>query len=568
MSSLRGFADFHSHPMAHLGFGGKVLAGAPYSDRGLADALANCEGVGRAHNPTSYAGALMGWFIRGMSEKHGPCGAPTFRDWPTHETLYHQQMYVDWLERAHRHGLRLLCALAVNTELLARKCGAVRYSDYNMIDSQVRELRRFVAWARKLSTDAGRAPWLDIAKSPAEARQIIGRGELALIVGVEVDTLESLARHEGNDEPTHLAEGPSLPTRSLWNKPLQTGELARVFECLEDFGVSMITPVHVADNSFGGAAIYDDSFDLLNEWLRREPYEEIIDSTVSFELGRRPLLGVMRKLAGLRERRPYVQVGAGQGHANSKGLTELGKVFLREAMKRGLIIDIDHMSARAIDDALSVAKELRYPVISSHSSFRELGLTRAEAPDGAGLRHESMKTPEQVDAILSLGGVVAPITNQHRCRSHGDTVANDCEGSSKTYAQAFLYAYDAIQKKGKGGLGFGTDFNGFAGQPGPRYASGGQPDSQRVRYDDPDSPAFFDGKPLGRSVLQGRARPFDLNVDGLAHFGMLPDFIEDLRKIHVPNGAIDLLFNSAEAFVGMWESCRTRSAELSVRPTG
>ena len=46
-------------------------------------------------------------------------GWPDFVIWPRFTTLVHQQAYVDWLYRAYQGGLRLICCLAVNNELLA-----------------------------------------------------------------------------------------------------------------------------------------------------------------------------------------------------------------------------------------------------------------------------------------------------------------------------------------------------------------------------------------------------------------------------------------------------------------
>jgi microsomal dipeptidase-like Zn-dependent dipeptidase len=569
-TSIRGFADLHTHPMAHLGFGGKVVAGAPWHEGGLSQALANCQGVGGAHNPTGNKMALLAAFIRGISEAHGPCGMPTFLDWPQHQTIYHQQMYIDWLRRSHANGLRLVCALVVNNELLARECGAVRYSDFNMLESQITGLRQFVEYARKVCLDAGVAPWVEIADSPAAARAIIADGQLAIVIGVEIDTLESLARHVpgGNDEPSHLPAGPSLPTRGLRSSPFVSSEIAAVLDVLARFGVSMITPVHLADNSLGGAAIYDDRFDILNCWLRGNYYPAQMDSSVEFQLGRNKVLfELMRLMVGLPPR-SYAGLGWVNGHANQNGLSPVGAQFIVEAMKRGLIIDVDHMSAKTTDAVLSLASTHQYPVVSSHSSFRELGLKRSETPNPLGFSHEGMKTAAQVEGILALGGVVAPLTNQHQCRSHGSAVANDCDGSSKSFAQAFLYAVDKVAALGKGGVALGSDFNGLGQQPGARYAAGApaQDPSQRVRYDDLSAPAYFTGQPLSRNLLPGRSRPFDLNVDGLAHHGLLADFIEDLRQIKVPTAAIDTLFNSAEAFVGMWETCRSRAQVLSAAP--
>lgn len=558
---VRGFADLHSHPMAHLGMGGKAIAGAPWSAKGHADALANCQGSGRPHDVFNHP--LLASLVRGLMEAHGPCGYPTFADWPKHTTLFHQQMYVDWVKRAYTHGLRLLCALVVNNELMARQFGAVRYSDFNMLESQLNGLAAFVKYVHDVCDAAGVPRWLDLARSPAEARALIANGQLAIVVGVEVDTLDSLARHVpgGNDEPTHLGPGPSLPTRDLNQTALSASEVDLVLDTLVAKGVSMVTPMHLADNSFGGTALYDANFDLLNRWLRGSYVKVRADGAIAFQLKDSLALKAAR-LALKLEDPNYGQYAWVAGHANQQGLTPRGREFLLGAMRRGLLIDVDHMSEAMTDDALALALTHQYPVLSSHSSFRDLGHTRAESSNPLHWTHEGMKTKDQVDDILSLGGLVAPITNQHRCKAHGAQVPNTQDGTSRTWAQAFLYAAERVQQNGKGGVALGTDFNGFAQQPGPRFRRGQALDGTEVRYDDPLHLTFFTHEQLSRQKLPKRARAFDLNFDGLAHYGLLPDFLEDLRRVGVPDGALDELFNSAERFLQCWETCLARAPHV------
>jgi hypothetical protein len=45
---------------------------------------------------------------------------------------------------------------------------------------------------------------------------------------------------------------------------------------------------------------------------------------------------------------------------------------------------------------------------------------------------------------------------------------------------------------------------------------------------------------------------YDINVDGVAHYGMIPDWIADLRQIAGAEIITDL-FNGAEGYLDMWE---------------
>ena len=107
------------------------------------------------------------------------------------------------------------------------------------------------------------------------------------------------------------------------------------------------------------------------------------------------------------------------------------------------------------------------------------------------------------------------------------------------------------------------DMNGFASQASPRYGSeacnraapaANQDPSDVVKY-----PFDLHGLPgqLGPNVTGERT--FNINCDGLAHVGMLPDFVEDLRKIGVDDGHLEPLFRSAEAYVSLWERAERQS---------
>jgi hypothetical protein len=61
--------------------------------------------------------------------------------------------------------------------------------------------------------------------------------------------------------------------------------------------------------------------------------------------------------------------------------------------------------------------------------------------------------------------------------------------------------------------------------------------------------------PLRRHVFG--YRDFDINVDGVAHYGMLPDLLQDVANSHSRPAEIGTyfqpLFSSAEEYIQMWE---------------
>ncbi len=59
-------------------------------------------------------------------------------------------------------------------------------------------------------------------------------------------------------------------------------------------------------------------------------------------------------------------------------------------------------------------------------------------------------------------------------------------------------------------------------------------------------------------------RDFDINVEGVAHYGLLPDFWQDLINIGITHKELSALFRSAEAYIEMWETIEKRAEELKV----
>jgi microsomal dipeptidase-like Zn-dependent dipeptidase len=160
----------------------------------------------------------------------------------------------------------------------------------------------------------------------------------------------------------------------------------------------------------------------------------------------------------------------------------------------------------------------------------------------------------------------------------GSTVPNDCVRSSKTWAQSYQYALSVLGEAGAGGVALGTDFNGLNQQPGPRYgpeaAYGLQNDALRHKrravqqmLQKQKPPLPYEGTMYGTQVpfVPSRAgsRVFDFNTDGLAHIGLLPDFIRDLLHVGMTDAQLQPLFSSAEAFLRMWERCEAQGAALA-----
>ncbi|GGS27492.1 discoidin domain-containing protein [Actinokineospora fastidiosa] len=198
-------------------------------------------------------------------------------------------------------------------------------------------------------------------------------------------------------------------------------------------------------------------------------------------------------------------------HCNVHGLSALGEHMVRGMMERGMLIELDHMSVKAADRTLDILEEADYPgVVSSHS----------------------WSDPKLFPRIYALGGMVAQY-------GHG----------AGAFAEEWRRSEPVRDQYGVDGYGFGIDANGIGGLPGPR--AGGDP----VTY--PFTSA--DGSVRVERYTMGE-RTWDMNTDGMAHYGLMPDWIEDIRKVA---GAeiVDDLVRGAESYL------RTmRAAEAHVPP--
>lgn len=96
-----GVADLHAHFFNYLGFGGRVLHGAPWAPNGIRQALRSC----RSNHGEGARGISTGLL---PEPPHLTSGYPNFEGWPRYDTLIHQQAYVDWIRRAWQGGIRLV----------------------------------------------------------------------------------------------------------------------------------------------------------------------------------------------------------------------------------------------------------------------------------------------------------------------------------------------------------------------------------------------------------------------------------------------------------------------------
>lgn len=585
---LWGWADLHTHPMSNLAFGGKLFHGAPDSggtslmpgievppntgcrfDVPAADISEALSQDGPTHGDAFQS--KCGDFVRnafiklieamtdGAQQQPGDAnGYPDFGNWPRWNDITHQKMWWEWIKRARDGGLRVMVALAHNSRVLGETVlvghpgGPVSgvTDDASSADLQIREIAAFV----NHHTDV-----MELAMTSADLYRIVQRGHIAVVLGIEVDNLGDF-----NDK-----------------QQVNTQAIDAEIDRLYGNGVRYIFPIHLTDNVFGDTALYDDLFGMANFretgkfWTVgcSRPGDQVSWHSFGIPAGFPSPPG-----APAPPRAPDCP-GAGtsdpnaEGNVNTRtpgGLTSLGQYAVKAMMKQGMIIDIDHMSNAAVETTLQIAEGVSrgvvgggYPIMSGHSGVRNV----------ANFNRENSRTPEQLKRIACLGGMFGLGTDGAK--------ATDW---AREYAQAFGLMNGVFSPPntsqtpgacvnaslGQGMVAFGTDMNSLVKTPRPtmvEFAPGDVP-----RFADiynANNPANTDNPLLPvQPKSQTGTRVWDYNIDGVAQYGMLADFVKDVRTAPTSQAMAgkDLvdnhLLHSADYFYRMWQKVEAQKRNV------
>ena len=517
-----GFADTHTHLFANLAFGGDLFWGSPFGDE--ESALRKC-----------YLGHGLTFGV----PLHRRSGYNTYDGWPSWNTQIHQQMYSNWLYRAFQGGLRLMVMLAVNSELLCRAAHGTeaKCKDWESVPSQLQSARDMESYLARHGS-----AWFHVVASAAEARATINRGQLAVVLGIEADEVFDCRR------PHSCTEAEIRATLQRYYK----------------LGVRHFFPIHLADNQFGGMALFPAraNFNFVNKFMNSKwlSVESCAEVGIEFDMNRAGGSSIANAF-GLTHHLGYFgrppQYAVRPGHCNSQGLTPMGRFLMRELFAQGFIVDVDHMSRKAVDEALTIAEEMQEPVIAGHTTV--LGALRGQRRSEYAKSDEQLRRISAVNGMVSIGLAEVPLANE--LTQTNALPKNNCSSSSAAWAQPYLYAVSRLGGADTAVVGVATD-QAFINLVGPRFGpdacNGGaraeradQGTSGRLSY---PIPILSPGRPLQVNASRQGTRTFDFNTDGMAHIGMYPDFFADLLTIGVTAGDLQPVFRSAERYIRVWQS--------------
>lgn len=440
------------------------------------------------------AGALFENLTGGADGTHDPVGYPTFAHWPKYNSLSHQQNYYAWMERAWRGGVRVMVNDLVTNGLICSILPRDRGCN-EMASIRLQAQKTYELQTYVDNMYGGPGKgWFRVVKTPEELRSVVAAGKLAVVLGVE------MSEPFGCKQILNVAQ-------------CSKADIDAGLDELYGLGVRSMFLCHKFDNALCGVRFDSDTIGLavnVGQFLSTGTFWETEPCTAPerdnpISSGSAPAAWANLLPAGTST--PDYDPNQ---RCNRRGLTKLGEHAVRGLMSRGMMLEVDHMSVKAADRALDILESAGYPgVVSSHSWME----------------------PRWHERVYRLGGFLTQY-------GHGSEqfVEEWHEESAlrATYDQAY---------------GFGTDMNGVGGTAPPRASAATNP----VTY--PFTSA--DGGSVLTRQTTGQ-RTWDINTDGVAHYGMVPDWIEDMRKVG-GNAVVSDLLKGAQMYLDTWAAADTWS---------
>jgi microsomal dipeptidase-like Zn-dependent dipeptidase len=551
---LSGMADLHAHVFAVAAFGGRWHWG--YVEGPEAEALKSCNG-----DPRTHAGA-GGLFMReelghipgvtqGDTGKHCKVthGSPGFDGWPRWDTVAHMRYWEGHLKQAYLAGLRLMVVHAVDSlamcqmveKAVTHPASSATYDcdwgdSYTSLTRQIEMAKQFVSRHKD---------WIEIAYTSADARRIIGANKMAWVLGIEADYAWGSERtavdlhervqqyHTHGVRAMYLAH--QLNTRlagaAIYFKPIKSMQwIAKCFFLNEgcNTGPGWLPKYQIqtgAACAFKAAANYGEICDVqYAQWINSK------DGFATYPGG---------GSVSLKELDDTIE-------KNCLGLTHEGGKAVRQMMDLGVLIDVSHISEKAIAEVAALSEENgSYPLYASHGYFRDRLLRNKDgvAEHFYNRSHEATIATWTARLIARTGGMVGHFVGADPESAYPESgVANDCLGSSRSFAQGAAWGMDQGVH-----LAFATDFMGMARGFAPRKSGAGQ--CLNVKSDQKKQKATPGSGDSG----------FDEN--GFSHIGMMGAALADLEAVGLKEKYLkQLRDDAAENFVQMWEKAESLSA--------
>lgn len=511
---VEGVVEGHMHWMTFEYFGGNFHCGRPWHRFGVTEALPDCAEI---EGPRGTAAPFQNFLNYGNpAQPHDTRGYPQMTEF-SKDNLTYEGTYWKWIQRAWLSGLRVM-VMGINENRVLCEMQTNRRHGCDEMDTVRRGIKAIRELEDYVDAQAGGPGkgFFEIVTDPFQARKVVNQGRMAVILEIEIS------------EP--------FGCRNLESPTCDRARVDRELQEMHDLGVRSSLLLNKFDNPLTGvrfdsgpvgAVINAGNRNSAGSFWSAETCEdpELSDNTI--ETGSAEGSAFMDQILGTLG----VQPGSAPTyppapHCNTRGLTPLGKHLVRRMMDLEMIVNPDHMSQAAVDETLSILESRRYSgVISPHGWM----------------------DPGNWPRLWKLGGLAFP--------GHS---------SAESYVSEWR-DLKPRQTPFKFGWGYGADLGGLSHQPGVDDASGD------ISY--PFS--SYDGKVTFERQTTGE-RTFDYPTEGVAHYGLYPEWFEDLRRLGGDAMARDMS-DGAEAYLQMWEraagvpsarGCKSRGGSFTARGRG
>jgi microsomal dipeptidase-like Zn-dependent dipeptidase len=466
----RYFADLHNHMFGHEAWDGGWFHGRPTGPE--SEALTPCSGNESFFG--DHGSVIHPWLSTKIFKSkdvgtHPKNGYPNYLTWPRWDTVSHQQMWEGHLKQAWSSGLRFMIVSFYNNNLI---CALMRNKATVKTCHDMDAVdRQFSAYEHFLQGHDENDP-----KKPK-------RSEWVVHASSADEARKAL-------EQGKLVLIPSIEVSDLF--PDDKGDWKKQFQKYYDRGLRTLQIVHQFNNRFAGAALHDKVLGYGQYFMNKKWFE--------------------------------IQNGA-----NQLGLTSEGKELIKIMMDKKMMIDVAHLSEKGVKDIFELTQldGHYYPTYNSHTHARTM-------MDNVRSTYEKSTTDHFFDYHQKVGGVIGLRTGNDHTHpfEDGKIVPNDCQGSSKSFSQSYLF----LDKKVS--IAFGSDLNGFITQMKPRFGADATCEKPQTN-------------PLNL--------PFDQT--GYGHIGQIGNILDELENFGVNTQNIS---RSAWSFVEMWEKSEDPKKRIKI----
>ncbi len=580
-----GYVLTHEHPTYGMAFGGNyAFAGAQGNYRnGIMENgyTAECGGC-KALSGCDH-GEVKGNIIAATGSLGSDMGDHKSHKGPLHDSNSHLRYSTQWIKDAHKpteaefkdSRMRIMVAFAVENESMCEQlyyankgkggAGGDGYpcSKGDSLESLERQLDALKAWAKANSA------WTEIAYSSADARRIIGADKLAVILGIEseysfgaedrtFDPVDRLKRYYDKGVRTfYLAHkinsrlaGADIyyPKDTVAGKTMRaTQAIAGCFYYDDNVGPFPLTNdqgFNFCDNKCGDNFFKGNKLGGLSDKCASK-FSEISEVNMADYLLLRgettfngfniyPLPPGFKGSAGSRM--------DGTIQRNNLSLSHDGERVVREAMTKGMIVNIDHVSSDTRKEIYAIATQSfgGYPLNALHNNPNALlkgaGTGAFETPDEYDFDDRELKY------INDTGGFFGIRVGPFDAKKYDESgVTADCPKTATETAKFIAYLV-------RFGLNVGYALD---------YATVTQGVQSRTMREC--------GANLGTDYLHKYGAEI---AEGLSHIGMMKAWHKELETVGLKPEYLDKAKNDgAAAFVAMWESPR-RSPPSAPRSRG